>query len=508
MAQFFDTNLRIFVVGALLVGALDACGSDSGSAPRAQLEDPATGDSKADAGGSHMADPPASDDDGDDDGQTAGKADASVDDAGDAPVVPAPPDYAIHLQPTKQVKGDADKGYQFLVNGDYITLGLPYAGFSAVMSPLEARDTLPGRTGDNAKVPYQYNVVTDADGVKLASGNCLQCHASHWGGKVLVGLGNPNPAGNVSVPNIAGVLLNSTPAEAAVALKYSQRGVNSIQFGPMNVFPELASHHDPKTLEWSEEPLYSADTGLQGAVDIPPWWRTKKKAGLYYTGVGLGQQSRHMSFQSVFSIRNTQEADHIFENFVDVAEYIRSIEPPPFPGTIDKDLAAQGEEVFLANCATCHGTYGEHWTYPNVVIPYEEVGTDPSLATNNWVNQATEDWFAESYYAGNGVSAMKNNKGYCAPPLDGIWVTAPFFHNGSVPTLEGVIDPSKRPAVWSTGFGDDDYDFDRVGWKLSEDPTLRKHDTTTPGNSNQGHTYGEVLDAEQKRAVLEYLKTL
>ena len=38
--------------------------------------------------------------------------------------------------------------------------------------------------------------------------------------------------------------------------------------------------------------------------------------------------------------------------------------------------------------------------------------------------------------------------GYMAPPLDGIWATAPFFHNGSVPTIEGVLNSKARPAIW------------------------------------------------------------
>src|SRR5256885_8025425 len=48
--------------------------------------------------------------------------------------------------------------------------------------------------------------------------------------------------------------------------------------------------------------------------------------------------------------------------------------------------------------------------------------------------------------------------GYIAPPLDGIWATAPFFHNGSVPTLEGVLDSTKRPAKWTRSFVSTDYD--------------------------------------------------
>jgi mono/diheme cytochrome c family protein len=68
-------------------------------------------------------------------------------------------------------------------------------------------------------------------------------------------------------------------------------------------------------------------------------------------------------------VRDTAEAEAIEEGFVDVAAFIESIEPPAFPNSIDAALAETGEQVFLDTCATCHGTYGEDWTYPNVIIP-------------------------------------------------------------------------------------------------------------------------------------------
>jgi hypothetical protein len=221
-----------------------------------------------------------------------------------------------------------------------------------------------------------------------------------------------------------------------------------------------------------------------------------------------------MGFMSIFSVEDTAEAAVIEQNFYDVAAYLRSLEPPPFPGPIDTALATWGEDLFLANCSTCHGTYGDDWTYPNVIIPYQEVGTDPSLAIGHWT-APTVDWYAESWYAREGKSWLEVIEGYYAPPLDGIWATAPFFHNGSVPTLEGVIDPSKRPATWTSNMSADDYDLQAVGWMnkpfdidLTLDGGFGLFDTARPGNSNQGHTYGAELSAEEQRALLEYLKTL
>jgi hypothetical protein len=144
-------------------------------------------------------------------------------------------------------------------------------------------------------------------------------------------------------------------------------------------------------------------------------------------------------------------------------------------------------------------------------VPYDQVGTDSELALKSWVNPATAKWFGESYYAGGGESWLEPVHGYVAPPLDGIWATAPYFHNGSVPTIAGVIDSSLRPAKWTSSFGDTDfataYDLGQVGWRDTPG-SGETYDTTQSGYSNEGHTYGDSLSAGDRQALLEYLKTL
>lgn len=109
--------------------------------------------------------------------------------------------------------------------------------------------------------------------------------------------------------------------------------------------------------------------------------------------------------------------------------------------------------------------------------------------------------------------------GYNAPPLDGIWATAPYLHNGSIPTLEGVIDSTKRPKFWTWSFDSKDYDVARMGlpfeavdhgqakewvpWRVG-----KLYDTTLEGHSNAGHTYGDNLTSDDRAALLEYMKTL
>ena len=64
--------------------------------------------------------------------------------------------------------------------------------------------------------------------------------------------------------------------------------------------------------------------------------------------------------------------------FRDIQQYLLSLEPPKYPFPIDRRRPRRGEAVFTDNCAKCHGTYGEKWTYPNKVIPLDEIGTDPN----------------------------------------------------------------------------------------------------------------------------------
>jgi mono/diheme cytochrome c family protein len=411
-----------------------------------------------------------------------------------------------------------DAGYDYLINGPYQRLGPDLAGFKASQTAITPDYVLPGRTGDNVGLSYMFNAATNDSGDRVAAVNCLACHANHFQGKLTIGIGRPQRMVRLDDVNVIGILL-SNPAQAGASADTLTRLLGGATLGGvMNVFPYLASHRDPNTLVWQDKQLFNPDSGIQGWVDIAPWWRVKKKNALYSNGSGRGVKGHHMSFMSIFSVKDTTEAESIYENFNNVEAYIESLVPPAFPGTIDRALAARGETVFNSTCATCHGTYGAKPTYPNVIIPYDQVGTDPSLATHHWISPAV-DWYNSSWYStgsNDGQSQLVMTQGYYAPPLDGVWCTAPFFHNGSVPTLAGVIDPNKRLATWTSSMvNDSDYDMQNVGWinnpaEVSVDLNggFGTFDSTQPGNAITGHTYGAALSNADKAAVLEYLKTL
>jgi hypothetical protein len=142
------------------------------------------------------------------------------------------------------------------------------------------------------------------------------------------------------------------------------------------------------------------------------------------------------------------------------------------------------------------------------VIPIAELGTD-RLRLDAWTAND-----ANAYNAlGDGrdwkFSAFRKTDGYVAVPLDGVWLRAPYLHNGSVPSLADLLEPpERRPREFWRGY--DVYDPANVGFVSSGSESRRigtLHDVAKPGNSHAGHLYGTELPAESKRALLEFLKT-
>ena len=94
---------------------------------------------------------------------------------------------------------------------------------------------------------------------------------------------------------------------------------------------------------------------------------------------------------------------------------------------------------------------------------------------------------------------------YKARPLNGIWATAPYLHNGSVPTLAELLKPAARRL---TPFHVGGREFDPVQVGFKDDPSQPVFDTNSDGNSNGGHEYGSELTPEKRLQLLEYLKSL
>jgi hypothetical protein len=339
--------------------------------------------------------------------------------------------------------------------------------------------------------------------------DCLICHGGSIFGKSYVGLGNSALDFHAFFQEVGGLGGRLTQPPFTFT---NVRG--TVEAGAMAVY--LLGYREPD-LSFR---LVRRDLDLHDDLceDTPAWWLLKKKKTMYQNG-GADTRSVRALMQFMMSPLNPPAAFHKAEaDFKDIREYLISIEAPKYPLSIDRDRAARGAVVFKDNCARCHGTYGEKPTYPNKVIPLKEIGTDPRRfegISRKFGEYFNKSWFAKDY---PGIEST----GYQAPPLDGIWATAPYLHNGSVPTLFHLLKSKTRPRIFTRSYQTDRkaYDEQKVGWKfetLDKAPDAktmkpidyrRIYDTSKPGRSNAGHTYGDKLTEEERLAVIEYLKTL
>jgi mono/diheme cytochrome c family protein len=184
--------------------------------------------------------------------------------------------------------------------------------------------------------------------------------------------------------------------------------------------------------------------------DMPAWWLLKKKKTMYYTGDTSARSVRSMM---PFLLSPLYSAEYIKAQepvFADIQAFLLTLEPPQYPFAIDHALVAKGEKIFNVTCAKCHGTSGPNGRYPNKVIPVKLVGTDPVRALGISIENGllySKSWFGQER-GPNGESYHGLHwGGYQAPPLDGVWATAPYFHNGSVPTVYHVLNSKIRPRL-------------------------------------------------------------
>jgi hypothetical protein len=340
--------------------------------------------------------------------------------------------------------------------------------------------------------------------------DCMTCHGSELFGQSIIGLGNASLDIQAMFEDFAAAA--NMPTKLPFAFSQA-RGTN--EAGAFSVYL-LGLRNDDLSLRTEYRDLGLKDDSCE---DVPAWWLLKKKSTMYHVGATDAKSVRSIMQFMMHPLSTANDFTAAESAFRDIAEYLRAIEPPKYPFPIDAELAAAGRVLFQDHCAKCHGSYGPEAKYPNRIIPLDEIGTDATRFHNigpKFGAAYNASWFAKEASAGKPI---RPTAGYQAPPLDGVWATAPYFHNGSVPSLAGVLDPAARPRVFTRSFrtSTDDFDREQVGWKVSAPPAAlpksaverrRIYDTRQPGRGNGGHTYGEALSPAERRRVIEYLKTL
>lgn len=367
-------------------------------------------------------------------------------------------------------------------------------------------------------------------------------------------------------------------------------------------------------------------SGSTASMDTPAWWNLGHRPQKFVDGYFAGDSSRVdlIFYTPVNGVLGGEEGEKwVSENAQNADKWMMSLESPEYPLEVNEDLAKQGAILFHnknlwaegldnpvpepegnGSCASCHGAYSPRFVHDSsflespsmegiagYVVPKEIIGTDPARVDTN--NESVAEFGSTSYLgypetvgtdADCGPQTREEVRGdrkpgYLAPPLYGIWATAPYFHNGSVPNVWGVLDPEERPDIWKRvsepkpegasrkvvmGFDTNlqrAYDEDRLGWDYTAlecgdkgtipftnckpnggTPAVQKilellygnlivawnlgnvtnlfqvtpqqienrkiYNTHLFSQGNQGHTFTEVLTDQERRAIIEYLKTL
>jgi hypothetical protein len=303
------------------------------------------------------------------------------------------------------------------------------------------------------------------------------------------------------------------------------------------------------------------------SVSLPHTWGMERTAWLQWgantnsviernvgQALGVGAWVDPETWDSSVRIDNLNELEHL----------TYKITPPEWPAefpAIDRARAEAGRAAFVNRCAACHETWTQTATGMREYQLFEldVVKTDPATATafeEPVMTQTGSQPFPlaafgivksvkEAYYKRHAMTPeqiaayesiavrtppqvfrmplaesdkypdTKGKKVYRSKTLVGIWATAPYLHNGSVPTIWDLLHPAaQRPKTFTTG----QREYDPVHLGYQQDPgkyvgpggaAPTVFDTSLPGNSNAGHEwefYPSLTD-EERLQIIEFLKT-
>ena len=254
---------------------------------------------------------------------------------------------------------------------------------------------------------------------------------------------------------------------------------------------------------------HMAEDDTVGQADFPSIWNLKVRRGpgLILNWSGDTPSSYSVLVDSALGLGAPPEP-WFEQRMHELDDWLGEYPPPKYPFPIDAKRAAAGQPIYAAKCAECHDV-GAKWT--NKVIHERDIGTDPERL-RSWNGDAAK--IANRIVLDMGIKrppmVETDPVGYQSPPLDGIWLRAPYLHHGAVPTLWDLLLPvNDRPTEFYRGY--DVFDPKHVGFETNTPGARARgsfYRTKDRGNGNEGHLYGTELSVEEKWALVEYMKTL
>jgi hypothetical protein len=244
-----------------------------------------------------------------------------------------------------------------------------------------------------------------------------------------------------------------------------------------------------------------------GSADFPSIWNLGLREGKQLNWAGETPSPRSVIIDSALGLQANPKT--VVSNATWIQDYLVHKRAPHYPFAVDANLAERGKTIFDANCNSCHGLGAG--TRVGQIVEIHEIATDDNRLIT-WTAEAAR--IANEAVVKLHVDRIPITKpavqGYQAVPLDGIWLRAPYLHNGSVPNLREMLKPAaERVKTFYRGY--DVYDPANVGFD-SQSAEARQagflFDTSLRGNGNGGHLYGTTLQQHDKEALLEYMKTM
>lgn len=495
--------------------------------------------------------------------------------------------------------------------------------------PLPGED--PNQTGGGSgQLPTALTQVRNRDGSWSGriTATCHMCHSGQVGIKGEDGV--PGPMfGTNSLSDIGVMGRDLMPAGYVVIgfvgpLLTQGRGLGNIT--NFQLFSTISLGTTPENLPYYIVEQFSGSTGSE---DPPIWWNYGHRPLKFYDG-GMSSDAERIAMSAFtpwmaknpkyFALNNA--FNWIEQHDQDAVAWMLNLQSPKYPDQVDTTLAEQGAILFHTkdlwadernayierpkggngSCASCHGAYSPRFVndpafledpsmegIAGYIVPRDLIGTDPRRVDGNdqkVARAAERDWFTypEQRFTDNDCGDQNQDRirgerenGYLAPPLYGVWASAPYFHNGSVPNVWEVLKSTDRKLFWRrksepNEFGLDNivvgfdrsferaYDKDKLGWQYDEltcgvevpknkcnvhnpeaDPFVDRfmsriyanvglgwnipnllnapitnkqienrkiYNTRLYSQDNGGHTFADVLTDQERKAIIEYLKTL